>query len=423
MLNQPLHNQPLYTRVIIPLGILSIAILIAVTLVISKPSATVSESKEKSWMVAVMPAKLQALSPQISIYGKVESPYVTKLTAAINADVKTVTSKEGQSVSKGQVLVQLHGDDYLLQLKQRKAEASEIDAQINSELDRHDSNLQALEHEKSLLNLASKRMERAQSLKRENLSTQSLIDEAEQVVVTQQLVVNARMLAIKDHDARLAQLKARAIKADALRGIAALNVKRSKIVAPFSGKITQVNVSPGDRVKVGDPIIELYDHTTLEIRAQIPTQHESTIHRALSENTPLIGTALLNQQTIPVTLDRVSGKISQGSGGLDGLFRVDTLNEHLQLGRTLELKLSLPIIENLVALPREAIYGSNRIYLLVDNRLSALLVERIGEIQYEKNINFVLIKSADLKPGDSIVTTQLPNAIDGLLVKVAINSQ
>jgi multidrug efflux pump subunit AcrA (membrane-fusion protein) len=401
------------------LGILLLASAIAATLVISRPSATIRDSEEKSWIVSVLPAKPGVISPQITIYGKVESPFMTRLTAAINADVEEVAIKEGQEVQQGQILVKLADNDYHLQLKQRNAELAEIKAQINSELDRHESDRQALQHEKILLDLAQKELDRARSLHRDKLSTQANIDGAEQLVVKQQLAVNNRTLTVNDHEARLAQLKARATKAEALRDLAALDVKRSSIVAPFNGKVTSVKVSPGDRVKTGDVLLELYDHNTLEIRAQIPTQYENTIQQALSSGTTINGFATINQQSIAVTLDRVSGKITQGSASLDGLFRIDDTKRQLQVGRTLELKLSLPPISNAIALPREAIYGSNRIYRLVGERMSALSVERIGEMQTEDGNSYVIIRSPEINVGDSIITTQLPNAIDGLLVKVA----
>ena len=418
-----MDHKPLLTRVFIPLGILILASVIAATLVISRPSATIRDSEEKSWIVSVVPAKPAAISPQITVYGKVESPFMTRLTAAIGADVEEVAIREGEHVQKGQKLIKLADNDYQLQLKQRNAELAEIKAQIRSELDRHKSDEQALEHEKILLDLARKELDRARSLHRDNLSTQSHIDEAEQVVVKQQLAVNNRALSVNDHEARLAQLKARATKAEAIRDLAALDIKRSSIEAPFAGKVTSVRVSPGDRTKIGDILVELYDHSTLEIRAQIPTQYENTLQQALASNITINGFAILNQQTVTVALDRISGKIIQGSGGLDGLFRINDANRQLQVGRTLELRLSLPPINKAIALPREAIYGSDRIYRLEGERMSALSVERVGEMQMEDGNNYVIVKSPDIKAGDNIITTQLPNAIDGLLVKVAENTQ
>ena len=71
---------------------------------------------------------------------------MTRMTAAINADVEEVPVKEGQYVQQGQALVKLNSADYELQLKQRKAELAEIKAQINSEQQRYKSDQQALEH-------------------------------------------------------------------------------------------------------------------------------------------------------------------------------------------------------------------------------------------------------------------------------------
>jgi len=416
-----MERKPILTRILIPLGILIFASVIAITLVISRPSATIRESEEKSWIVSVQPVTPSAISPQITIYGKVESPFMTRLTSAINADVDEVAIKEGQYVTQDQLLIKLADSDYQLQLKQRNAELKEIKAQIQSEMDHHKSNQQALEHEKVLLNLSQKELDRAKSLKRDNLSTQAHIDESEQVVVKQQLAVNNRALTVNDHEARLTQLKARATKAEALRDLAALDVKRALIVAPFSGKVTSVKVSPGDRAKIGDTLVELYDHNTLEIRAQIPTQYESIIQQALSSGTTITGFGILNLQPVAVTLDRISGRISQGSGSLDGLFRINEPGKQLQVGRTLEIKLSLPPVSGAIALPREALYGSDRIYRLTGERMAALSVERVGEMQSEDGSNFVIVRSPQIKAGDKIIITQLPNAIDGLLVKVADN--
>jgi len=417
-----MERKPLLTRILIPLGILIFASIIAITLVISRPSATVRESEEKSWIVSVQSVTPGAISPQITIYGKVESPFMTRLTSAISADVNEVVIKEGQYVTQDQLLIKLADRDYQLQLKQRNAELKEIKAQIRSEMDHHKSNEQALEQEKVLLNLAQKELDRARSLKRDNLSTQAHIDESEQVVVKQQLAVNNRALTVNDHEARLTQLKARATKAEALRDLAALDVKRALIVAPFSGKVTSVKVSPGDRTKIGDTLVELYDHNTLEVRAQIPTQYESIIQQALSSGATITGFGILNLQPVPVTLDRISGRISQGSGSLDGLFRINDPGKQLQVGRTLEIKLSLPPVNDAIALPREALYGSDRIYRLIGERMAALSVERVGEMQAEDGSNFVIVRNPQIQAGDKVITTQLPNAIDGLLVKIADNS-
>jgi hypothetical protein len=46
-------------------------------------------------------------------------------------------------------------------------------------------------------------------------------------------------------------------------------------------------------------------------------------------------------------------------------------------------------------------------------------VERVGKTRTEDGSTLVLVRSEQLKQGMQVITTQLPNAIDGLLVRQA----
>jgi hypothetical protein len=64
----------------------------------------------------------------------------------------------------------------------------------------------------------------------------------------------------------------------------------------------------------------------------------------------------------------------------------------------------------------------DRIYRLDEGRMTALDVERIGEYRGPDGSVQVLVRSAALRAGDQIVTTQLPNAVNGLKVEVMESS-
>jgi len=51
--------------------------------------------------------------------------------------------------------------------------------------------------------------------------------------------------------------------------------------------------------------------------------------------------------------------------------------------------------------------------------MRTLQVERVGEQRGLDGSTRVLVRSPELQPGDKIVITQLPNAMDGLRVRVA----
>ena len=90
----------------------------------------------------------------------------------------------------------------------------------------------------------------------------------------------------------------------------------------------------------------------------------------------------------------------------------------LQQGRLVQLQLQLPEQPGLIALPPEAMYGADKIYRVdQDNRLRLLQVERVGETIIGTGASKVLIRAPGLQPGTIVLATQLPAAVDGLLVK------
>ena len=117
-----------------------------------------------------------------------------------------------------------------------------------------------------------------------------------------------------------------------------------------------------------------------------------------------------------------AGSIFAGICGeaLDGLFELNGGGETISQGRFVRLNLALPPRDGLVAIPYEALYGVDRVYVVDgESRLRPIAVRRIGETRVADGSMRVLIEAPSLESGAQLVTTQLPNALDGLLVKIA----
>jgi RND family efflux transporter MFP subunit len=409
-------------RFLLPILILAIGFGGFIFMKKTKPKSEAIKIEEQVWLVTVTNVMPMTLSPTLTLYGRVESPSTATLRAPtqsvnINAKVKQVFVFEGENVNKGQVLIRLEDNENLLNLKQREADIIEIEAQIDLEKQRHASNLSALAHEEALLSLTHKSMARLRQLKRQRVSSQATLEEAQQAVERQQLSLINRRLEVKNYKARLAQLRARHTRAVAQRDLARLELARTTIKAPFAGVIAKMTVAVGDRVRGGDPLLSIYDNTTLEVRAQIPSRFSGVVLDALRAKHQVQAHTDVNQKPVSVELDRVSGQINLDSGGIDGLFRVKKGNDLLRLGQFLTLHLRLPEQSRVVALPFEAVYGTNRIYKLIEGRMKGITVERVGEIVPKTGESQILIRSPSLQPGEKIILTQLPNAIDGLKVR------
>ncbi|KFI21404.1 efflux RND transporter periplasmic adaptor subunit [Nitrosococcus oceani] len=410
-------------KIVSPFIILFVSVAIFVGLFQSRPTKPEVSKKETVWRVAVTPVDPRPRRPILPLYGRIETPRSSKLRAAITADVQEVKVEEGELVGRGQLLVQLDEQEVKLEWLQRQADLKEIEAFIASEKVRHAHDLKALKHEKSLLALSRRAVERAETLEQRKLTPRSVLDEARQAAGRQALELNNRLLAIDDHQARLAQLKARQLRAQALLDQAKLDLERTRITSPYTGRIASVAIATGDRVQAGDELLQIYDTDALEVRAQIPSSYAGQIRKALAQNVPLRAAAKVDGSGLLFSLDRLAGRVEKGSGGVDALLKLEK-PEHaaLPLGNFVELRLQLPLAEDVVTLPFEAIYGLDRVYKLVAGRMQAVAVERVGEYPDKEGQIQVLVKSPQLQENDQVITTQLPNAMEGLRVEVVADS-
>lgn len=402
---------------LVPLLILTMGAAFLAVLIISRPRALPIEPKEKAWLVAVERVQPRTLGPELPLYGRVESPRSATLAAAISADIVELPAREGMLVEKGALLVGLDDRDSRLKLQQQQAELDEIEAEIASENHRYQSDQKSLENEKALLKLTQRSVQRVQRLKDTHVASESGLEEALQAAERQAIAVNSRELAIRDHQARVARLRARRERASALRDLAQLEVERSRILAPFAARVARVPVALGTRVRPGDGLVELYDTKALEVRAQIPSRYQSTVYRALETGLTLPAEATANGGVAELHLDRLAGRVIPGSGGVDALFRVIAGETWLRQGDFVSLTVRLPAQSELIAIPYEALYGTDRVYTMVNGRMRAIKVERIGAWTAPDLGKRVLVRSDALREGDLLITTQLPNAIDGLRVQ------
>ena len=404
----------------LPPLILLLAGAAAAALIASKPKPKPVTVAERAWLVAAETVAARRYRPGVTLYGRIESLWSSQLTAGVAADVREVAVVEGDRVAKGQVLVRLDDRDARLQLLQREAELRQAEARIAAEQLRHEANLETLPRERQLLALTRGEVARLQDLVTKKVGAQSQLDTARQAAEKQAIALSARQQAVDEHPSRLAEVEGVRARAAALRDQAILEVERCEVRAPFNGRIVEVMVSPGRRTRVGDPLVDLFDTDALVLRAQLPARHLPVVRAARAAGEPLIVHGEIDGVSISGELRSLAGEATSGTGGVDGLFTVTTGADEVSQGRFVRLELALPETGGLVALPHEALYGTDRIYTIDEqSRMRPQRVERVGEWRDPDGDIRVLVRAVDLPDGARVVTTQLPAALDGLLVRVA----
>ncbi len=401
---------------VLPIVIIGVAIATFVILKMNKPQAPSRPVQEKIWSVRTIAAEPGIHQPSLKLYGKVESPRMSKVTAAVTAFVGAVHIDEGNAISPNQLLIQLDDSDAKLLVTQRQADVDNYVAQVETEKVRHNADLKALKIEKNLQQLSYKTVKRYENLIKRKLTSQEKLDASRRDYQQQALALTQREQSIADHPNRLRQLESQLLRANSLLDAAKLDLSRTQIKAPYSGRVASLSVAPGDRVRSGDPLLGLYSLDRLEIRAQIPNRI-LPILRASKSAQGIIANGQIDGEVISLRLDRIAAEVNNGRAGVDGLFSIQNQAYFPEPGRSIEINVSLPGVEQAIPLPPMALYGLDRIYRVVDERLEAIQVNRIGDsIDFQGN-PVVLVTSNQIQPNDRLVTTQLPNAITGLRVK------
>ena len=398
---------------VLSLLVLLAGIAIFTVLKATRPEPPAVESRERVWQVAVTTVQLDTLSPQLTLYGKVESPEVFKAAAPGKGRVSEVHVSEGSRVNEGELLIVLDEKDYLPEVTQVRADVTELEAQIESENLRYASDNETLEKQKTLLELAQAELARAERLEQRNLGSESALDQARQNVAQQQLSLSSRQLNVADHGARLARLEANLERARARLAVAERDYDRSRITAPFDGIVSSLPVTVGNQVKDSDVVLEMYSLESMEVRATVPVIYQQELIAATTEGEHYPASS----GDITLRLDRLSGKA--GNAGIDALFSIESGSEKLRLGQQITIHLSRPAQPGLAILPFQALYGNDRIYRVNgEQRLETLRIEQVGTI-FDQDVEKLLVRGEALQDGDRIVSTHLPNAVQGLKVSIA----
>ena len=397
---------------------LSVAFLMSASIFATGPTATPQERTEKAWPVSVVEIQPAALQPTFKAYGRVESSNVAHLRTDLNAEVAQVYVKEGDWVERDQPLISLNDRELQLRLAEQRADLAQLQAALRSiEID-FELTGESTAHFQSMQRVAQNKLERHEDLIADRLISQALLDDVIAQANQVNIAYQTHMRSLADFPNRLAAQHAAIARAQAVFAQAELDVAKTTIVAPFSGPILGVFVARGDRSNLGSHLLDIADAEGFEVRVQVPDSYGARLHANLRSSQRITATT---DQGLQMPLSRLSSQIKQGQSGLDAFFALtpESGAPITALGRTIELSVALPEQDQLVALPVQSIYENDRIYAVQGNRLEAITIERVGEMQTADGQYRVLVRSSELSDGQKIITTQLPRAISGLLVEAA----
>ena len=413
-----LAKTPGRKRLMAGAGFLALAILVSYSIFATAPAPVAQEHLEKAWQVSVMDIEPRELAPIFNTYGKVESNNIAELRTTVTAEVASVHVREGQWVEQGELLLELRKDELQLRVNEKQADLKQEKAQLNSIEIEYRLLQETSVHFESVWRLSQKKLNRQQDLLEKSMISQAMMDDAVQMAGQATIEYQRHVRTLADYPNRVVQQQARVDRADALWKQALINLDRAEIRAPFSGPVLTVSAAVGDQTALTTPLVVMADAGEFVIRAPVPNIYTQRFRDYLDNGYRLDARAEIAGRLVTLEMERLASSVKTGQSGLDAFFRIDVTEKWRlpEIGRIVNVAVTLPMESNVVALPVQSIYENDRVYQVENDRLQAITVVRMGDYQTQDGQYRVLVRSPALQTGQQVITTQLPRAISGLLV-------
>jgi membrane fusion protein (multidrug efflux system) len=220
------------------------------------------------------------LAPRAEYYFSHESTddaYVTGAVVPISAQVKgkvvTVSINDNQFVNAGDPLFEIESDDYAATMDQSEkgllrlaAEENQMRAFLQEGKESMAKAQADLVSAKAKEDFAYKEIARYEELSKTRAVPQNELDRvrsqwrvAEASTKSAEAAVAQAQAGVQSLEAQLKTQKMKIAEAQASLELAKINLRRTQIKAPFTGRIAKKNVDPGKYAQPGQPLLSLVD--------------------------------------------------------------------------------------------------------------------------------------------------------------------
>jgi len=378
-------------RTILPVAVLAGFACGAYLVLQSSPEVPKKSHPERP-LLAVDTKIVRTVTQQMSIqsFGLVQPRTQITLVSQVSGQVITVSPsfRSGGYFSKGETLMQIDPVDY--QVLVQVAEGEVIDAEL------------ALAEEKARVKQAKKDWDKIGG--RDSASELAL-----------------RTPYLKAAEARLATAKAHLTQAR-------INLERTHIRAPFSGRVLSKQVDIGAVVAPQVAVAEIYATDYVEVRLPLKNADLGYVHLpepVADEELPterLPEVTFYNSLVSPVQrwqgrVVRTEGRIDSDSQQLYVIAQIDdpfglqkNARQPLKIGQYVSADIAGVAINDAIMVPASAIYQGSYVYLVVDDVLVRQSVSTGWQGAEE------VLVTGGVKAGDEIVLTTLGQVSSGIAV-------
>ncbi|MDK2971557.1 MAG: hypothetical protein PWP23_1312 [Candidatus Sumerlaeota bacterium] len=370
-------------------------------------------------------------------YGTARPHRTTMVVPEVEGRVVEVHPRleEGKVIEKGDVLFRIDPTDYELAREQSLAEVAQIEQEIEQLAVEEKSDAQRLELARQNLALAQRDLDRVDTLVQSGgAESEARLDQVRGTVTQRQDQVVALERTLALYPTRRGMLEARLKSARARVDLAAANIERTTVRAPYDARIVKKSIELDQRVAPGMEALLLADDSILEIPVSLDGFELSRWLEVERDPADLHWVGKFAKH--PVTVEWSDDKSDHPYvGRLDRIesYNSDTRTFHVIVaidathfdpnasapfpltdGMFCEVAIPGRIARDVIPVPRDAVDSNSTVLISEDGKLRTRPVEIV---RYQQDVALI---ASGIEDKAIVLTSRPPRVIDGMNLEVSL---
>jgi RND family efflux transporter MFP subunit len=321
------------------------------------------EGQDGGALVATTPVEKSDFASYVVLQGSVMAEDLVDVTAEVSGRITQLTVKEGDNVSRGQLIATV--DVETIQKQREELETS--------------------------LSLANDLYTRQKGLWDQNIGSE------------------IQYLQAKNNKERLE------------KGLASidLQISKDKVYAPISGIVQRVVTQSGELAAPGVPIVQILNTSELKLAADVPENYIRAVKRG--EQVDISIPALGIERSLPISL------IGKTVDPANRTFKVEVKlpnNPDLKPNLLAEMKIKEFVAKDVVTIPinwvQQEVSGKRYVFVLDENE-DGELIARKNYVEIGESYDGIVIITSGLTAGERMITEGSRSLSDGQTIKIIEN--
>ena len=419
------------------LRFLRVVIVLAIAIALAKLLISLKEEPEKTEIIKTPPSvKIMVVTPvskvmTVDAYGTVKPRKLVKIAMEVPGRIDYIHPSfiEGGVIHKGEVLIRIDQRSYKLDQQAGQVRIRQAKTDIES-LKQDIENLKNdILLSKANVEIAKKELKRIKALSKNQFASKNSLDKAEQQYLQAKIALQSISNRLSLTDTLMEQKNTALAMARVDFQKADLALQKTRIKYEFDGLILDKFAEKGEYVNPGQILGSMYQKDSLDVDVRIPLEKMKWIESFFKNGkTPDARVMMANFDSMkPYAWDakvvRLKAKIDEKTRTLPMTLEIlktdvkikDIFN--LKPGTFVKCSIIGEAYKNIYVLPRYLLKSDNILFTVNDNHLKMKKVNILRKFEEEMYID------SGLNPGDKIISSPLPGAIEGMKLNIKQNGK